>query len=397
MDYSNRLLGLALAVAIGAMFCQSVRADENSYIASASLLEGLSDPWSPDLVSTKYDDVSTKQDDVSTKHQGVSTKPDEVSTKSDGPPCLPSVCDECCTGRRWFVEAETVFFSPVLHQKFGTVQFADCLDGKAYAQCDARNNSDFTASPRIAVGVQGECWGIMGRYWQFETGELEPNTSMISGNGITFPNCLQAKTADLEITRLLCLGDNTELRASFGVRYAELNEVGGVFLEETNCSGYYQGAVLSRHKFSGPGVTAGLMGICPVGCNNFNLFLSGRVSVLWDKSAINSVATRAGYFGEVGDAYSANDAIGGSCTSDLFIGEIQVGGQWNVPLKCVPANAFLRVAFEYQYWCIGADSCASAFSAAGPLTGPCVVACGESRGNSHVDLVGFNIGAGFTW
>ena len=34
----------------------------------------------------------------------------------------------------------------------------------------------------------------------------------------------------------------------------------------------------------------------------------------------------------------------------LFIGEIQLGLEWNYGLCCLPANAFFRMALEYQRW-----------------------------------------------
>ena len=83
--------------------------------------------------------------------------------------------------------------------------------------------------------------------------------------------------------------------------------------------------------------------------------------------------------------------------ANLFIGELQVGGQWNLALKCVPANAFVRVAFEYQYWCTSNGGYAAAYSYAGPVGGPVGFAAGESNGNTHVNMVGFNIGTGLTW
>jgi hypothetical protein len=98
----------------------------------------------------------------------------------------------------------------------------------------------------------------------------------------------------------------------------------------------------------------------------------------------------------VGAAHHADSAIASSDAS-LFIGEIQVGGQWNLPLKCVPANAFVRLAFEYQYWGTSNGGYATCFSAAGPLGGTGAIANGASSGDTHIQMVGFNIGTGLTW
>ena len=37
-------------------------------------------------------------------------------------------------------------------------------------------------------------------------------------------------------------------------------------------------------------------------------------------------------------------------SDDLFIGEVQAGIEWDFALRCLPAKAFFRTAFEYQYW-----------------------------------------------
>ena len=71
--------------------------------------------------------------------------------------------------------------------------------------------------------------------------------------------------------------------------------------------------------------------------------------------------------------------------------------QWDIPLKCIPANAFVRGAFEYQYW--GTSGCteASATAFAGVLRGVNGYAVGSSGSESHVNLLGFSLGTGVTW
>ena len=257
------------------------------------------------------------------------------------------------------------------------------------------NQPGFALSPRIALGMQGECWGLIGRYWRLQTGGLDPNPATLAGDGAVAANYFHAETVDLEVTRLLASGPrDAQLRLSFGVRYAQLNEAAGLTLDETNDLGSFRSEVFSSHNFSGAGITMGLVGIRPVGCNGFHLFVDGRCSILWDGHENNYVSTLAEYFGDNTASHAANSAYAES-TGNLFIGEIQIGGQWDLPLKCIPANAFVRLAFEYQYWCTGCSSGAEATSFAGP--DPLVVASGKSIGDSHVDLVGFTIGTGLTW
>ena len=176
-----------------------------------------------------------------------------------------------------------------------------------------------------------------------------------------------------------------------------MDEAAGLSVTSTNDAlGSYQGNVVATHKFSGAGITTGLRGLRPIGCSNFNLFFGARGSVLWDQNASNFVATSADFQATDGYAHTFNGGYAESPAS-LFIGEIQAGLQWNAPLKCIPANAFARVAVEYQYWCTTSCGGEAAFSAAGPLSGPFVLASGRSVGNSAFDLVGLSLGTGLTW
>jgi hypothetical protein len=55
-------------------------------------------------------------------------------------------------------------------------------------------------------------------------------------------------------------------------------------------------------------------------------------------------------------------------------------------LKCIPANAFIRASFEYQYWNVTDRDLYHADPQGMTDTG-----------KGHVNLVGFGIGAGITW
>jgi hypothetical protein len=185
------------------------------------------------------------------------------------------------------------------------------------------------------------------------------------------------------------------LQVSGGVRYAQLQQGAELGFSETGTNGYYQSSVLAKNEFSGTGFTLALQGVRPVNCSCFNLFFSVRGSIMFDPNQTDYVATRADWVGDA-SAHSYHDALADSNAS-LFIGELQVGGQWNLALRCVPANAFVRVAFEYQYWCVSNGGYAAAISGAGPLGGAIGFAAGESSGDTHVNMVGFNIGTGLTW
>ena len=218
------------------------------------------------------------------------------------------------------------------------------------------------------------------------------------GEGAQGASCFKAETLDLEVTRLLG-GDckDNMYRASFGFRYAQLHEAASLgFSDTVGGDSFYQTSVFTQHDFSGPGLTVGLQGLHRVNCSNFNLFFDARASLMFDANDSEYVATRADWVGADADAHRFDNSVASS-NATLFIGEIQVGGQWNLPLKCMPANAFVRVAFEYQYWATSHSGYAEAISAAGPTDGVLGFATGQSSGNTHIDLVGFNIGTGLTW
>ena len=317
------------------------------------------------------------------------------------PCCVEQSCNgEMCIDRHWIVDVSAVWLAPIQSQHFATAGIAT-LDRNGQLDTvlegvQTTTDDDFTVSPRIALGVQGDCWGLVIRYWRLETGDLDSAFTPVTGEGAESTSSFKAETLDLEVTRLLdkrC--DGTMLQVSGGVRYAQLRQGTDLSFSETGATGFYQTSVLAKNEFSGAGFTLALQGVRPVNCSCFNLFYSVRGSVMFDPHQTDYVATRADWVGAA-SGHSFNDAVADS-NATLFIGELQVGGQWNLALKCVPANAFVRVAFEYQYWCTSNGGNAAAYSYAGPIGGPAGFAVGESSGDTHVNLVGFNIGTGLTW
>jgi hypothetical protein len=315
--------------------------------------------------------------------------------------CVEQSCNgEMCINRHWIVDVSGVWLAPIQSQSFGVAglgrfdpngNLATLVEGVGTTTDD-----DFTLSPRIALGVQGECWGLVMRYWRLETGSLDSDFTLVTGEGASASSLFKAETLDLEVTRLLDKRENgTMLQVSGGVRYAQLRQGAELGFSETTAAGNYQTGVLAKNEFSGAGFTLALQGVRPVNCSCFNLFYSLRGSLMFDSHQTDYVATRADWLGAA-SAHSYHDALAES-NATLFIGEIQVGGQWNLALKCVPANAFVRVAFEYQYWATSNGGYAAALSGAGPLGGDLGFAAGESSGDTHVSMVGFNVGTGLTW
>ncbi|MEI8375093.1 MAG: hypothetical protein WCJ35_19910 [Planctomycetota bacterium] len=326
-----------------------------------------------------------------------------VDPKCDGGCGCSSVCDpESFCHRHIIATAEAVWLAPLNNQRVGTYEILDG-DNKPISQYSAASatSDGLVATPRIMLGIQGECWGAQLRYWRMDESQTVNHLDPVVGTGLFAQSNFKAETIDLELTRLLCIGES-QAQFSVGLRYAQLEQSAGLSANKIlnygiNDNDFYSGSVLSGARFSGTGITSALTGLRPIGCGNFNLFYSLRASLLWDGNASNFVQTRADYQNTTGPNWSkAYNAAYANGASDMFIGELQIGGQWNYALECIPANAFIRVAFEYQYWATKNMGDARAFSFAGALDGPVGVATGRS-GDVFVNLVGFNVGTGITW
>ncbi len=288
-------------------------------------------------------------------------------------PCM--TCGEGCgcgcgcgCDRHWYAGVEALWLDPVGAQKI-------TLSGDDHV-FSSTEDSRMIISPRITLGWQGDCWGIEARYWQMGQ---DTNVNMYAyldrdtGAGYYSQTQFAAETFDLEVTRLFTYGC-TNFQWAGGVRYGQFHQ--GVELAAAESDPPYAGFAASQLNFDGVGLTTALTGIRPVGCGNFNLFYSLRLSWLWDNNA-------SGYAidGDLDPSTDKSDA-------SLFIGEIEAGGQWNMALKCIPANAFIRASFEYQYWNVTDRD----------FYGPRSVPEGMTdTGKGHVNLVGFGIGAGITY
>ena len=319
--------------------------------------------------------------------------PNCVLPKDNGCCAQQPCAGEMCLDRFWIVDVDAVWLAPIQHQSFGTIGVATTDTTVVAGQ--TMNDSDFTLSPRITLGVQGECWGVLIRYWRLQTGTVDPELGH-TADGLACDSLFRAETLDLELTRLLD-GDCKEnmFRLSFGFRYAQLKEAASLsYSELLDDTIWYHSSVFTQHEFSGPGLTVGLQGFHQVNCSNFYLFFDARASLIIDNTASNYVATRAYVGSDEGSPHGDENVSSGS--ANLFIGELQLGGQWNLPLKCLPANAFVRFAFEYQYWGFSNAGGAEQRSEA-PIEASTLFAAGQSDGNTHIDLVGFNIGTGLTW
>jgi hypothetical protein len=209
--------------------------------------------------------------------------------------------------------------------------------------------------------------------------------------GIINADLFRAYTVDMEVQRRFCVGAwNTY--GLFGFRYASLNN--DRTLNVQTLGGLAAGAgdtlstALAVQQFNGAGLTMGFWGFRPICCGSpINVFLANRYSFLWGRGhAISQTSAMASLL-----AQSTDGAIA-SNNGDMFIGELQLGLQWNACLACLPGTAFARCAIEYQYWDTNAGVRTEALSFA--ATSDAGAFSSASAGDMVVNLFGLSLGAG---
>ena len=252
-------------------------------------------------------------------------------------------------------------------------------------------------APRVWLGIQGVCWGVRGRYWHLGDGTSGGEPFQIppvgTDTGYLTHSQLDAYTIDLEATRVFCC-HRSKLTAAVGARYAYFEHDYCVAGFGTADDDVLTGIGRTARNAYGTGVTFAVDGRRPLFCGSCaHLFFNLRGSVLWGTSrtgaeTMSTVADPAGSAGSFNGALVAD-------SDQLYIGEVQLGVEWNYPLQCLPAIAFFRVAAEYQYWDAGRGyAYATSFAEeVGVVAGVAEAAGGGLR----MDLLGFALGAGFTW
>jgi hypothetical protein len=324
-------------------------------------------------------------------------KADNTAAPVEKGTCCPSCvsCEPACDPGygHWVAGVEAVFLSP--HQNHHALNYylENTTSVVEHLSTQEADVDGLYLTPRIWLGYQGECWGFQTRYWRMS----EPGQDILpqddAGTGYTNSSVFKAETFDIEATRLVCFGKTRNV-LSGGLRYGELKQDMSLSVVDVISDvGVYTGTALSRHQFSGVGPTVALTGYRPIGCENVSVFYSVRGSWLFDDDARNYVQTRASYAG-TGSGDAQYWAINGA-NGNLFIGEIQVGVQWDFELVKNRANAFFRAAIEYQYW----DTTDTGYAyATSFVSTPDYTATVTGRANdAQVSLVGFSLSTGFTW
>jgi hypothetical protein len=327
---------------------------------------------------------------------------------------------ECCPSPPplfWIAGVEATFLSPDLNSN-GVSLDVEEIDESRHDICSTLSNDvdSVYVAPRIWLGVQGCKWGTNLRYWHLQgaEGAFDPS---IGGLGtwddfdcgvpdFGFMTCsnLEAYTIDLELTRRFCL-NHCAMQAAVGVRHAEIEHNEALWGLANTDEGLLTGFARANRLSRGTGLQFGLYGRRPIfPCSCVHWFYNARWSALWGPTQ-TSVETFASVQTNPDPNLSGSAAsVNGAYTSvddTLFIGEIQLGLEWDYCLRCIPANAFFRAAIEYQRWDGGQGFSASqSFAGATIITDvdpTSIITANASAAEPQMDLFGISLGTGLTW
>jgi hypothetical protein len=327
-----------------------------------------------------------------------------ATTPSNAASC--STCglceDDCCCPKEHslIASAEATFFWPQLNRGFLTSS-ADSGAGNVDFISNAAQGSvegGLLVAPRITLGVQGCCWGLVTRYWYaspWATGFVPGDPAIAPAGVVSFDN-FRAYTFDIEAQRRFFLGEWMGY-GFFGARYAQVDNDRGLGATSLGLEDSVQTSTFASQQFGGTGITFGLWGLRPICCDSpLKYFVANRYSFLWGNSSAASQTSASVMNDTDGFATSTNGALAGTNQGDLFIAEIQLGLQWDAQLRCFPGRAFVRTALEYQYWDANGGLNTSADSFASVAGGGSATAS-ASAGDLLFSLIGFNLGAGITY
>jgi len=322
--------------------------------------------------------------------------------------------DACCPPRRqlfWVSGIEATFLSPDLNNDGATFEIEDVAETRDDWFTSQTDDVDsLYVSPRVWIGIQGCNWGANLRYWHLQASEggYDPTISELGTWDAGWPDAgyftssrLEAYTIDLELTRRFCIHDHW-MQASVGVRHAEIWNAESITGLADTTDGIFEGFAHADRNTRGTGVVFGLYGRKPVfPCSCVHWFYNLRWSAMWGPTETNS-ETYASVLVVDPMATATAGSVNGALTrvdDNLFIGEVQLGLEWDYALQCVPANAFCRFAVEYQRW-YGGMGRSEASSFAGVSVNSAFTTLATTTAGAaapDLDLFGFTLATGLTW
>jgi hypothetical protein len=256
--------------------------------------------------------------------------------------------------------------------------------------------------PRVWIGASRCDWGIRARYWQqSDAGDrLDPLVGPPDTSGFISDQAFQAYTVDFEVTRRWCFDDGCRLMLAAGFRYASFQDLAFVHVSGTDgapIAAVADASALAITEFDAPGFEINLSGVRPIqrfDCSTLSCFWSLQGSYHSGDIVNTAQTTVNAYDPGLGSADRVDLAAARSSTQ-LLIGDIQLGLQWEGRLRCSPAVPFARIAFEYQYWTAQSGSAVVASLAQVNNTGG--IATAAAGPDLEMSLIGMTLGAGITW
>ena len=309
---------------------------------------------------------------------------------------VPLPANFCLSSCRWVAGTEVTFLAPSFR---GSSVSTTLTDGVGTTYNAASNNSynNFTYAPRLWLGKQGECWGFMTRFWYLSDSNAVINPYGANGlnNGLSSFNRLKAYTIDLEAQRMFTQCDGGRCFLTFGARYASLTS-SSLYNPVATLAGpdFVSASAGTSGCFNGMGLTTAFYGYKPICCSDFSVFYSVRNSIIFGNSESQATTSAAAANG-LGSTATVNSAIANG-SNTMYIGEIQLGVQWNHQFKCLPMNGFFRIAGEYQVWDVANSTSANSVSVAGIAPTTTASATAHS-GNMDLSFLGFAVATGCTW
>jgi hypothetical protein len=317
----------------------------------------------------------------------------------EGPPCDEDYWTSQCNRNVVLATVGMTIFSTRFHGSSLSNQSADLQSGNDGAF------DNVTFAPRVLLESQGPQWGFLGRFWYLSDGDAGFIPLGVDGSAIGLNSTTRTKayTADLEANRrwnFLC--DGGEIDTSFGMRYASFSADGVLSSVSLVGAGpdVYDNFSAVSNRFSGVGITSGVSTRLPLAENTWlcrgctlSLFGSFRGSAVFGDSNTNATASSRITAGGV--PFASADASADQETSTLLIGETAWGLEWNRQWTCIPADAFFRIAVEYQAWGLmtPAISTASTSLTAGGHSADATATANDAS----MSLMGVALTTGFTW
>jgi hypothetical protein len=116
--------------------------------------------------------------------------------------------DCCYPGCQMIVGIEATFFWPQLSRTFLHTGLDNDLGPTNFINSSAMGSADgaLLMGPRFTLGIQGECWGLVGRYWNSSNwaNGFVPAIPDSPQAGVQLFDQFNAYTIDLEVQRRFC-------------------------------------------------------------------------------------------------------------------------------------------------------------------------------------------------